>query len=189
MNYSTHGKRLFDIAFSLMAILFLLPVFLLTAIFIVLDDGRPVLFKQGRVGKDRSIFEIYKFRSMKTGVGDIPSAKAPTHVVTTMGRILRRTNIDELPQLINVLKGDMSIVGPRPPLPSQLDLLRVRSEHGGENLRPGLTGLAQINGYDGMTEADKGMFDAEYSRKITFLQDILIILKTFGYLLRKPPVY
>ncbi len=189
MNYSDNGKRLLDLAISLPALLILSPVFLVSAILILIDDGRPIFFTQDRVGRARSIFRVYKFRSMHAGIGDIPSATAPTHVITRVGAVLRRTNIDELPQLINVVKGDMSIVGPRPPLPSQASLLHTRSIHGGENLRPGLTGLAQINGYDGMTEEDKGYLDAEYEKKISFTTDCVIILKTFGYLFRKPPVY
>ena len=189
MIYASFGKRVLDLAISLSALIILSPIFLITAALIVIEDGLPVLFTQARVGKDRSTFNVYKFRSMKTGVGDIPSAIAPTDFITRVGTIIRRTSIDELPNLLNVAKGDMSIVGPRPPLPSQAALLHTRSIHGGEDLRPGLTGLAQINGYDGMTEEERGLLDAEYAKKVSLAFDCLIILKTFGYLLRKPPVY
>jgi len=189
MKYLDSGKRLVDLVISLTALVVLSPVLLVAAVLIVLDGGLPVIFSQDRVGKDRSTFRVYKFRSMRQGTGDIPSATAPVDAITRIGKILRRTNIDELPQLINVLKGDMSIVGPRPPLPSQTTLLETRSIHGGENLRPGLTGLAQINGYDGMTEEDKGHLDAEYASKVSLATDCLIIFKTVGHLFKKPPVY
>lgn len=189
MIYAKFGKRALDLVMSLLALIILSPILLITAALIVIDDGLPILFSQDRVGKGRSTFKIYKFRSMKTGVGDIPSATAPTDTITPVGKLIRRMSIDELPNLLNIVKGDMSIVGPRPPLPSQAALLNTRSTHGGENLRPGLTGLAQIHGYDGMTEEERGLLDAEYERKVSLAFDCLIILKTFGYLLRKPPVY
>ena len=103
--------------------------------------------------------------------------------------MIRRTNLDELPQLFNILKGDMSIVGPRPPIPSQQELTELRKANGAIACRPGLTGLAQVSSFDGMTVPQKAAFDGEYAKRISFVGDITIILRTFVYLLKPPPVY
>jgi len=189
MTYALSGKRILDLTITVAALILLAPVYVLATLAIVVDDGFPVLFSQSRVGKSGILFKVYKFRSMKTNVKDIPSADAPVDAVTRVGKFIRRTNIDELPQLINVLRGEMSIVGPRPALESQSDLLQARAASSAASLRPGLTGLAQVNAYDGMSEADKARWDTEYAAKVRFGIDIWILLRTVGYLFRRPPVY
>jgi O-antigen biosynthesis protein WbqP len=187
--YRRYFKRLFDIASALSALLFLSPLLLFVAAAIYLDDGRPVLFRQKRVGRDGRLFDFLKFRSMPTNSDNLPSAAARTLRVTRVGRIIRRTNIDELPQLINILRGEMSIVGPRPALPTQEALCEMRQAKGVMASTPGLTGLAQINSYDDMPESEKAEWDTRYVLGISFLADLMIIFKTFRYLLKRPPVY
>ncbi len=189
MIYTSVGKRLLDLLIAIVALVVLLPVLLITALAIVLDDGSPVLFSQDRVGKDESRFRVHKFRSMKKDVADMPSASAPTDVITGVGKVIRRTNIDELPQLFSVLRGEMSIVGPRPALASQETLLTLRAKSGAAALRPGLTGLAQVNAFDGMSEEEKAGWDAKYVDSVSLLTDIGILLRTVVYLFRRPPVY
>jgi O-antigen biosynthesis protein WbqP len=109
--------------------------------------------------------------------------------VTRVGRFIRRTNIDELPQLLNVIRGDMSVVGPRPPIPSQTELCLMRQQTGADKCRPGITGLAQIRGYDHMPETEKAEYDTEYANQVSFWNDVKIIAGTFPVLTRKPPVY
>jgi O-antigen biosynthesis protein WbqP len=126
---------------------------------------------------------------MAVGTGDIPSARAGVLRITRVGRVIRRTNIDELPQLVNILRGDMSLVGPRPALPSQAELLALRGANGAAACRPGLTGLAQIRSYDGMPEPEKARWDGQYAATISLRRDLAIVLGTFRYLARRPPVY
>ncbi len=187
--YFLFGKRLFDIFFSLMALLLLMPVMLLVALLIKLFDPGPVIFKQHRVGRCGIIFAIYKFRSMPVNTENVPSNRVVAVKIGPIGKFIRRTNIDELPQLLNILKGDMSIVGPRPPLPSQIELIEARRKNGALNCRPGLTGLAQVNSFDGMTTLQKAEFDGEYAISLGLVGDLKIILGTFTYLLKPPPVY
>lgn len=187
--YRTFGKRCFDIALALIAIAALAPVWITVAVLIKLFDRGPLIFKQTRVGRDGVNFDFYKFRSMPVNTGDIPSDRIGQVKLTWIGRTIRRTNLDELPQLYNVLRGDMSIVGPRPPIVSQVELVKFRRLNGALHCRPGLTGLAQVSSFNGMTAAQKAGFDGEYSQSISFAGDLKIILRTFGYLLRPPPVY
>ena len=187
--YRKFFKRILDIGMSALGLILLSPVILVVAVLIYLEDGSPVIFRQQRVGKGGSTFEVLKFRSMPVDTGDVESAKAHGLKVTHVGRMIRRTNIDEIPQLINVLKGDMSLVGPRPPLPSQEALCRMREANGALSCAPGLTGLAQVNGYDGMPDSEKAGYDGSYAAGISFVSDARIILRTFGYLKRRPPVY
>ena len=135
------------------------------------------------------IFILYKFRSMATNTSDLPSALMKGNKITFIGKIIRRTNIDELPQLINILRGHMSIVGPRPALVGQIDLIKMRMVNHSINLRPGLTGLAQINSYDNMSENEKSKFDGTYASQYSLWLDLIIIFHTFKYLLKKPPIY
>ncbi len=187
--YRSFFKRLFDIVVSIVSFIVLSPLLSLAALAIYLEDGGPIFFRQKRVGRDGELFEIWKFRSMPVNVGNVEKAKAVTLPITRVGKIIRRTNIDELPQLINILRGDMSVVGPRPPLPSQEELCKMRHANGAINCLPGLTGLAQVNAYDGITDDVKAGFDGEYAAKVSFLTDSKIILKTFIFVTRKPPVY
>jgi O-antigen biosynthesis protein WbqP len=187
--YANGLKRGFDIVAASLALLVFCPVMLVTAVIIVLGDGGPALFRQGRIGRGGQLFTLLKFRSMPVDTAHIPSHKADQIRVTPVGRVIRRTNLDELPQLINILLGEMSIVGPRPALASQSDLLALRSANGALNCRPGLTGLAQINSFDGMPASAKAKWDGRYADHISFAEDLKIILGTFRYLLKPPPVY
>lgn len=182
-------KRICDVVVSGLALAALSPLLLAVAALIWRLDGRPILFRQQRMGRGGAAFTILKFRSMALGSGDVPSPQATGMRVTAIGKILRRTNVDELPQLLNVMRGHMSLVGPRPSLPSQKDLCRLRAGNGAANCRPGLTGLAQIHAYDGMSVREKAGWDGEYCRTLSFLRDLKILLGTFRYLSRRPPVY
>jgi len=187
--YEASFKRLFDFVLALLALLLLSPLMLLAALAIGLEDGFPVLFRQMRVGRDGAAFRIFKFRSMPVATPSVASADARALKVTSVGAFLRRTNIDELPQLFNVINGTMSLVGPRPGLASQAELMELRRTRGVQRLRPGLTGLAQVNSYDGMTDAEKVDWEARYGARVSFVGDVTIMLRTVGYLLRRPPVY
>ncbi len=182
-------KRPFDILVSLIALIFLSPLLLITALAIYLEDGGKILFRQKRVGRGGELFEFLKFRSMALNAANVPKAQAETIPVTRVGKIIRRANIDELPQLINILRGEMSIVGPRPAIPAQEALCRMRRNNGAIDCLPGLTGLAQVNAYDGMPEDEKARWDGEYAVNISLLTDTKVILRTFAYLTRRPPVY
>lgn len=179
--YQRVVKRLLDIVLSALALILLCPVLILICILILIDDFGPILFKQKRIGKNERIFEVLKFRTMcvdaekhqKIGVEII--GKDPR--ITKIGFLLRRFKIDELPQLINVLKGDMSIIGPRPPIPDYLKSYQ-NWERERFRVRPGLSGLAQVNGNIFLSKIEKSKFDIEYVHKISFLLDTKIVLKT-----------
>lgn len=187
--YRNWGKRFVDITAAICAFIILMPFLALIAVLIKVFDPGPIIFKQQRVGRGGELFMFFKFRSMPVSTGDIPSDQVGQIKLTWIGRLIRRTNLDELPQLFNILRGDMSIVGPRPPIPSQTELLEARASNGAATCRPGLTGLAQISSFDGLSVQRKAEFDGEYAANITLVNDVLIILKTFGYLLKPPPVY
>lgn len=174
-------KRIIDVILSLMAIVVLLPFMIIFAIIIKCESRGPVLFKQKRVGKNKKEFTIYKFRTMRT---DTPK-DMPTHMlknaesyITKFGGVMRKTSIDELPQIFNILKGDMSIVGPRPALYNQKDLIEERDKYNANSVRPGLTGWAQVNGRDELDIPVKAKFDGEYIEKISFMFDVKIFFKT-----------
>lgn len=187
--YERIGKRLFDVFCAACALAVLWPVMLLVAVAVRLEDGGPALFRQKRIGRHGRAFLFYKFRSMPVNTANVPSHMAGRLKVTRVGRIIRRTNLDELPQLFNILRGEMSFVGPRPALPQQEDVCHLRSRTGADRCVPGLTGLAQVNSFDGMTPEQKVAWDSRYSRSLTFRADLEILLRTFGYLLKPPPAY
>lgn len=189
MIYRVVFKRVIDVTAAVGALVVLSPFLVVVAMAIWLDDRGPALFHQERVGQCGRQFTMLKFRSMPVGVATLPSAAAATLRPTRVGQIIRRLNIDELPQLVNVLIGDMSLVGPRPALPSQRDVVALRREGQSLGCRPGLTGLAQVNSFDGMSPAEKVAYDERYASKISFYGDLKIILWTFSYLLKPPPVY
>ena len=189
MLYRDHLKRILDILLSGGAVLLLSPVLAITALAVRIEDGGPALFRQCRIGRGGRHFQMIKFRSMPVGVGDLPSIQGASLSITRIGRLIRRTNIDELPQLLNILMGDMSIVGPRPALKSQVVLTEMRRVRGVVDCRPGLTGLAQVNSYNGMPEEEKARYDGIYASAIEFSSDLKIILKTFAYLGQRPPTY
>lgn len=187
--YAGFLKRAFDIAVAAGSLILFSPLMAVVTIMIKIEDGGPVLFRQKRIGRNGSEFGFLKFRSMPVTAANVPSVDASEIKITKIGKIIRRTNIDELPQLFNVLRGEMSIVGPRPAIGSQTALVSMRAENGAENCLPGLTGLAQVNAYDGMPETEKAAFDGEYSADVSFFKDLKIISRTFSYMTRKPPVY
>jgi O-antigen biosynthesis protein WbqP len=189
MLYRSGFKRLLDIVASSAALVVLSPLLAVIALAILLDDGRPVIFRQRRVGRGGVEFVLLKFRSMPTGTAEIPSGQLAAPRITRVGRFLRRTNLDELPQLVNILRGDMSVVGPRPPLPSQTELVDLRRRSGALECRPGLTGLAQVSSYDGMSAEEKASYDGDYVKSMSFLNDMRIVWQTVGYLRKTPPVY
>jgi O-antigen biosynthesis protein WbqP len=183
------GKRVLDVLLSGLAVAGLSPFLALIAVAVWLEDRGPALFRQRRVGRNDLSFELLKFRSMPVGTATVPSPDAALLRLTRVGRIIRRLNLDELPQLLNIMTGEMSIVGPRPALPSQADLLDLRRANEAIRLRPGLTGLAQVNAYDGMPVTAKAAHDGEYAQRVSLGLDLWIIFRTFAYLFRRPPVY
>ena len=162
--YKNFVKRFFDIIFSLLGMIILSPLFLCVALAIKIDDGGPVFFKQKRVGANKSHFWLYKFRSMKTNTPDVPTHlfNEPEKYISRVGGVIRKLSIDELPQLWNIFRADMSIIGPRPALWNQDDLIAERDKYGANDIRPGLTGLAQISGRDELEIPIKAKLDGEY---------------------------
>ncbi|CYV76741.1 sugar transferase [Streptococcus suis] len=175
-------KRILAIIISGSAIVILSPILLLIALAIKLDSRGPVLFKQKRVGKNKKHFMIYKFRSMYVDApSDMPThlLKDPTAMITKVGAFLRKTSLDELPQLFNIFKGDMAIVGPRPALWNQYDLIEERDKYRANDIRPGLTGWAQINGRDELEIDEKSKLDGYYVENMGLLLDIKCFFGTF----------
>ncbi len=187
--YLRFFKRVLDIGFSSLALAGLAPILGLVVLAIRLEDRGPAVFRQTRVGRNGSTFILLKFRSMPVDTRSVESAAAGSLYLTRVGRFVRRTNLDELPQLVNVLRGEMSMIGPRPALPSQDELLRLRRANGSAVLRPGLTGLAQVNSYDGMSLLEKAEWDGRYADMVGWWTDIRIVVRTAGYLFRGPPTY
>lgn len=179
-------KRIIDFTLSLIALIILLPLFLIVALLIKLDSKGPVFYTQLRPGKNQKLFKVYKFRTMVQGADKYQKVgvevKKDDSRITSLGRFLRRFKIDELPQLINILKGDMSIVGPRPSLP---EYLQQYEEWELERflVRPGLTGLAQVNGNIYLEREEKSAYDVKYVKEMSFFLDIKIIVKTVAIVL------
>ena len=185
--YQKYGKRALDFILSLGGIVCLSWLLLALAAAIKLDSPGPVFFKQKRVGIHKTHFEIYKFRTMRSDTPhDMPThlLTDPDRYITRVGRFLRRTSLDELPQLWNILKGDMAVIGPRPALWNQYDLLEERDKYGANDVRPGLTGLAQIRGRDELEIPEKARLDGEYAAHITLRGDIACFFRTIGAVLR-----
>ena len=185
--YKNFFKRVIDFTLSLMAILILSPILLIVAFLVKIKLGSPVLFTQDRPGKNEKVFKMYKFRSM-TSETDENGKLLPDDVrLTSFGKKLRSTSLDELPELFNILKGDMSIVGPRPQLVRDMVFMdeRQRKRH---SVRQGLTGLAQVNGRNNISWEDKIEYDLEYIENITFLNDLKIIFKTVFKVLKKDDI-
>ncbi len=172
--YQKFGKRAIDIVLSGCGIVVLLPVYAAVAVAIKIDDPGPVLFRQKRVGIHKSHFEIMKFRTMKMNTPkDTPThlLENPEQYITRVGKVLRKTSLDELPQIFQIFTGEMSIIGPRPALYNQYDLIAERDKYGANDVRPGLTGWAQINGRDELPIDVKARFDGEYVQNLSFLFD------------------
>lgn len=182
-------KRAMDITLAITLLLVLLPVFFILALVIFAQDGGNPIFSHFRVGKGGKEFKFFKFRSMPLKTPNVESHETAKLTITPFGKFIRRTNLDELPQFVNVLKGDMSFIGPRPPIPTQSTLVQMRRENGSLDLKPGLTGWAQVNSYDNMPPEKKAEFDGEYANCISLGMDMLILWKTVLYFTKKPPAY
>lgn len=185
MKYD-HMKRIGDLIIASLAIVLLLPLFVLTAIIIRLESPGAALFRQKRYGKDKQPFTVYKFRSMSTQAprnmptNDFHDAHA---YITRVGRIIRKLSIDELPQLINVLQGHMSLVGPRPVVLTEISLINERDKYGANAVKPGITGWAQVNGRDILDNASKAKLDGYYADHVSFVSDIHCLIKTIWVML------
>lgn len=181
--YQKYGKRIIDVVLSLCGIIVLSPILLLLALWIKLDSKGPVFFRQKRVGKGKTYFFILKFRTMYADTpSDVPThlLKDPQALITRSGWFLRKTSLDELPQMFNILAGQMSIIGPRPALWNQYDLIEERERLGANDVLPGLTGWAQVNGRDELPIPVKARYDGEYAQHVTFGFDVKIFFKTIG---------
>ncbi len=189
--YARCGKRILDIVLSLCGILVLSPLYLVLALAIKLDSPGPIFFKQKRVGIHKTYFPILKFRTMRI---DTPH-DVPTHLlgdpdqwITRVGKFLRKTSLDEIPQIFNIFVGQMSVIGPRPALWNQDDLVAERDKYGANDVRPGLTGWAQINGRDELEIDVKARYDGEYVQKMSFLFDVKCFFGTIFSVLRSDGV-
>lgn len=184
-------KRILDFVISFCGLVVLMPAFLVLIILIKLDSKGPVFFRQKRVGIHKTHFEILKFRTMRIDTPkDMPThmLSNPEQYITRVGKFLRTTSLDELPQIINILKGDMSIIGPRPALWNQYDLIAERDKYGANDVMPGLTGWAQVNGRDELEIPVKAKLDGEYVRHLGFRMDCICFLKTVTSVLRREGV-
>ena len=180
-------KRLIDLALSALGLIVLSPLFLILAIAIKLDDPGPVFFRQKRVGIHKTYFDILKFRTMKMETPhDMPThlLENPDQYITRVGRFLRKTSLDELPQIAQIFTGKMSIIGPRPALWNQYDLIDQRDKYGANDVRPGLSGWAQINGRDELPIEVKARYDGEYVERMSFLFDCKCFFGTIGKVLK-----
>lgn len=190
-SYRIYIKRAIDILFSMIGLIMLFWLLVIITIFIKMTSKGPTLFMQKRIGLNKKEFYILKFRTMRI---DTPK-DMPTHLldnpdmyITPIGKFLRKTSLDELPQLFNILKGEMSIIGPRPALWNQYDLIEERDKYGANSVRPGLTGLAQINGRDELPNEVKAEYDGEYIKNISLLYDIKIFFGTIISVMRSDGV-
>ena len=191
--YRDFFKRIIDISFSLIALIFFAIPMLIIGICIKIDSKKdPVLFKQVRIGKNDVPFRIYKFRTMRPeaphqmATGEFKNSE---EYITKIGTKLRKSSLDELPQFLNVLKGDMSIVGPRPLIPKEKEILAWRDKYGVEKVLPGITGLAQVNGRDELIGKEKARYDADYANNISFLLDLKILVKTVNDVIRSRGIH
>ena len=182
-----HVKRILGLLLSLLALVVLSPLLLILSVIVRLTSPGPVFFRQRRVGIGKTHFMIYKFRTMRIDAPkDQPThlLKDPNAYITPVGRFLRRSSLDELPQLINIIKGEMAVVGPRPALWNQFDLIAERDKYGANDVRPGLTGWAQINGRDELPIDVKARLDGEYVKRMSFGFDLRCIVGTVVKVLR-----
>ena len=183
-------KRVFDFIISLFALIILSPLFLIVSVGVLISDGSPVFFRQKRVGKNNELFEIYKFRTMKRGTENVASNDLSDADVkiTRFGKILRATSIDELPQLLNILNGSMSLIGPRPLIPEETRIRELREKYNVYSVRPGITGWAQVNGRDNVSAEKKALLDKEYVEKQSLMFDIKIFFMTIHQVLCRKDV-
>ena len=172
--YRRYVKRILDVALATIGLIAASWLYIIIMLLILVDDPGPVFFFQKRIGKDKKYFKLIKFRSMKMSTPhDTPThlLSNPDQYITRVGRVLRKTSLDEIPQLWNILKGDMSVIGPRPALWNQDDLVQEREKYNANTIRPGLSGWAQIHGRDELEIVDKARLDGEYVQKMSFLFD------------------
>lgn len=186
--YKKYIKRILDIILSLIAIIITLPIFLIVGILVLIFLGKPAIFRQKRPGKKEKIFTMYKFRTM-SNKKDKDGNLLPNELrITKFGSFLRKTSLDEIPEFINILKGDMSFVGPRPLRVDYLPLYNKEQKHR-HDIRPGLTGLAQVSGRNNITWSEKFKYDLDYISNITFLNDLKIILLTIEKVVLRKDIY
>ena len=186
--YKKYIKRILDIILSLIAIIVTLPIFLIVGILVLIFIGQPAIFRQKRPGKNEKIFTMYKFRTM-TNKKDKDGNLLPNELrLTKLGNILRKTSLDEIPEFINIFKGDMSFVGPRPLRIDYLPLYNKKQKHR-HDVRPGLTGLAQVSGRNNITWTQKFDYDIEYINNINFVNDIKIIFLTIKKVILRKDIY
>lgn len=181
-------KRVIDIVVSLFAILLLLPLYAIISILVKIDSPGPIIFKQNRSGINKKVFTVYKFRTMRTETPKYCATRNlenRNYYVTNIGHFLRKTSLDEIPQLFNILKGDMSFIGPRPVVVTETDLIEKREEYGVNDILPGLTGYAQVNGRDKLDAEKKAELDAYYKEHINLLFDMSILFKTIFVVLKR----
>ena len=189
--YKHFLKRIFDVFLSFVGLCVLLLPFLILIVLIKIDDPGPAFFSQKRVGKNKRHFKLYKFRTMKMCTPhDTPThlLENPEQYITKIGKFLRKSSLDELPQIFNILRGDMSIIGPRPALWNQYDLIEERDKYGANDIRPGLTGWAQINGRDELEIPVKAKLDGEYVSKLSFAFDCKCFFGTITSVLKSDGV-
>ncbi len=189
--YKRFFKRVIDLFLSGIGILVLIPLWLILFVAIKIDSKGPIFFKQKRVGKGKTHFNILKYRTMKIDTPhDVPThlLENPEQYITKVGKFLRKTSLDELPQIFNIFTGKMSIIGPRPALWNQFDLIEERDKYGANDVKPGLTGWAQINGRDELEIQEKAKLDGEYVKKMGFLFDIKCFFGTIFSVLRSDGV-
>lgn len=185
--YKKYFKRFLDIIISLFGLIILSPIILIVAILVRIKLGSPIIFKQERPGKDEKIFKLYKFRSMSDKKDENGELLPDSERLTKFGKILRATSLDEIPELVNILKGEMSLIGPRPLAICYLPYYNEKEKHR-HDVRPGLTGLAQINGRNAINWDKRFEYDIEYVNNITFINDCKILFKTFYKVLKRDDV-
>lgn len=180
-------KRACDVVISLVLLILLSPVLAVISLVILIDDGAPVIFRQERVGRGNKTFHVLKFRTMKKDTPNVATADLTDSdkYITKCGAFLRKTSLDELPQLINVLNGSMSFIGPRPLIPAETEIRQLREENGVYAARPGVTGWAQVNGRDILSPKEKVLYDREYVRHMSLSFDFLILLRTVKVVLKR----
>lgn len=187
--YSGFGKRIIDIILAAIILVITSPMILIVAIAIKLSSKGPVIFRQYRMGQNHRPFKLYKFRSMRIDTPEIASNDLNGEDYhTAVGKFIRKFSIDELPQLFNVLKGDMSIIGPRPVILKETELIELRHRNGAERVRPGITGLAQVNGRDVLSDKPKARYDAQYAKTVSLKNDSKIFMQTILYVIKRDGV-
>jgi len=185
--YKKYIKFIFDYLFSILIVIILLPIFFILYFLMLFLNGRPVFFIQRRIGFKNKFYNIYKFRTLDLNTKDIPTNQIIEYNYIKFGNFLRRTNLDEIPQIVNVIKGEMSLVGPRPALYNQFFLIKLRTKKNIHKLKPGITGYAQINGKRKMSDKDKLEFDLYYLNNLSFFLDLKILFSTIKFFFIRAP--